>query len=68
MPKSEGAILKVLKEHSVMLREIRARIVNMELVLPGAGEVSGIRADLNRLKAHHADLALRVSALEQRSQ
>jgi hypothetical protein len=64
MDEKQGPILKVLKEHSIMLREIRGRLVNMELVLPGTGEMSGIREDLNRLKTHHADLALRVGVLE----
>jgi hypothetical protein len=72
MPKNEGAtilkVLKVLKEHSTMLREIRGRIANMELVLPPVREVSSIREDLNRLKADHVDLALRVGVLEQTAQ
>jgi hypothetical protein len=55
----------ILQEHSTLLREIRGRLVNMELVLPAKGEIRSIREELSRLKAHHADHEVRIDALEQ---
>jgi hypothetical protein len=79
MPKNDGAILKVLADHSKvlakhselliehggLLREIRNRLLDMERFRRSPGEVS---QDLDRLWTRCDDLARRVDVLERSAQ